>query len=670
MARSLDDRGRFALAWAGGGIVALLVFAWMLSAGSWSFLQPQVLGDFYDTQADSLLDGHWDVDPGVVGIEGFVTDGRTYTYFGPVPALLRLPVAAFADGFDGRLTAPSMLVAFVVLLAFAGRLSWVVRRLVRADAALGVPELVVTALFALAFGCSTPLFLASRAWVYHEALLWGVALAVAAFDSVVRLLESPSRWRLVAAGALTTTALLTRVSVGSGPLATLGLLVLLGVVVRILPARPWSAAAAARLPLGLLAAAVVVPVVLYASINLVKFDSAFGLPMNRQVLSQFDEERRATLAANDGSYFGPQFVATALVQYVRPDALGFDRRFPWVTFPDRPIPVIGDVRFDALDRTTSLPTSLPALVALAAGGLAAVLRRRPSPPGVALLRLPLLGAAASTVTVLTIGFVANRYLSDFLPLVLLAALVGLHRLLALASERRGSRRPVVAAVALAAAGLAGTYVNGALALWYQGAYSDAIATDARTRFVALQLDVADALPGVEAEVEIRRGGRAAALPTDADDGDLFVVGACDALYWSDGSEWSALERRPPGGGFRLELQRAGRPEVGDRDELLTVGAPPDAVTVAVRYVDDDVAVVDRRLPDGSRAGGIEVHLDGDDRHAVDVTVDPRVGVFDAHVDGRRAMGAPAPIPDPATATLGSRVTLLAPTTDLCERVAG
>jgi len=51
-------------------------------------------------------------------------------YYGPVPALLRMPVLLVTHRFDGRLTQCSMLVAFVVALVFVGRLSWRIRGLV------------------------------------------------------------------------------------------------------------------------------------------------------------------------------------------------------------------------------------------------------------------------------------------------------------------------------------------------------------------------------------------------------------------------------------------------------------------------------------------------------------------------------------------------------------
>ena len=58
-------------------------------------------------------------------------------------------------------------------------------------------------------------------------------------------------------------------------------------------------------------AAAAVPVLLYASVNLVRFDSAFSVPFDKQVLNEFSAERRAALADNGGTLFGSKFVPTA-----------------------------------------------------------------------------------------------------------------------------------------------------------------------------------------------------------------------------------------------------------------------------------------------------------------------------------------------------------------------
>ena len=58
--------------------------------------------------------------------------------------------------------------------------------------------------------------------------------------------------------------------------------------------------------------------------------------------------------------------------------------------------------------------------------------------GVSALRGPTLGALAGALTILPFGYIANRYLADALPVLVIAGLVGVHVLLARTAGR--SRR--------------------------------------------------------------------------------------------------------------------------------------------------------------------------------------------------------------------------------------
>ena len=104
--------------------------------------------------------------PPTLSLERFNIGGKFYTYFGPWPAILRMPVVAFTNEFDGRLSRVSMLLAFVVLLGFTARLAWQARSLVRGDGPPTRATLLAAGSFVFVAGCgSTALFLASRAWV-------------------------------------------------------------------------------------------------------------------------------------------------------------------------------------------------------------------------------------------------------------------------------------------------------------------------------------------------------------------------------------------------------------------------------------------------------------------------------------------------------------------------
>ena len=231
-------------------------------------------------------------------------------YFGPAPALLRLPTAALTDSLDGRTGNVSMLLAFAVAMVALGRIGWRVRRWARGDAPVDRGDELLAGAVAFVLGTGTTIvFLGVGPYVYHEAILWGVALAFAAFAAILAWIEQPRPALLAAAGVLTLLALLSRLAVGIGPAAALALL-----AVAVAVARVWPRArrAVARVGLadpaqlgwgvvGALAAAVAVPLAVYAVVNYAKFGTLFSVPYDHQAANAVVPGRRAILAANGGT---------------------------------------------------------------------------------------------------------------------------------------------------------------------------------------------------------------------------------------------------------------------------------------------------------------------------------------------------------------------------------
>src|SRR5438132_6222343 len=72
---------------------AMLVLCQVVTDGEWNFFpRPGYMEEFYDAQAQSLLQGRIDVPAQAIDREAFVRQGKFYGYFGPTPALLRLPL--------------------------------------------------------------------------------------------------------------------------------------------------------------------------------------------------------------------------------------------------------------------------------------------------------------------------------------------------------------------------------------------------------------------------------------------------------------------------------------------------------------------------------------------------------------------------------------------------
>ena len=118
-------------------------FLWILwsSWGPANLLRPSVYQDnFYDLQARAMFHGHLSLATGSLGIEGFVHDGRTYTYFGLFPSIIRMPILLVTSSLDGKLTPTYMLLAWLLTGLFTSLLLWRVRFLVRGDVVMGWTE--------------------------------------------------------------------------------------------------------------------------------------------------------------------------------------------------------------------------------------------------------------------------------------------------------------------------------------------------------------------------------------------------------------------------------------------------------------------------------------------------------------------------------------------------
>ena len=353
-----------------------------------------------------------------------------------------------------------------------------------------VGEAVIAGAAVFVIGCgSTALFLGSRTIVYHEAILWGAAWSLLAFERIIAFTQRPSRSRLVVAALYTTLSILSRVSIGIGPVIAIGLLAAIELL-RIVRRRATGADRADAWPWArrleragvredgerrwfvATSAAVVVPVAAYAWMNFSRFGSLFGIPWRSQVIAQLSHEHRAMLDANGGSLFGLRLIPTTLLQAVRPDALGSSPVFPWVTFQRFPTHVIGDAVFNKLDFTTSVTASMPALVLLGVlGVVAAIWTRVARNRDVSALRAPLIGAAIAATISLAFTFVAARYLGDWIPLLAIAAFAGLEVVLLRRQEAQRRWRWNLAIGVVALLAVFGVWVNFSLGLLYQRLYA-------------------------------------------------------------------------------------------------------------------------------------------------------------------------------------------------------
>jgi len=514
------SRRRFTVAVVIGFALVSLPFLWILWdlwTGTIDPLRSVAPANFYDLQARAMFAGHLYVPTGSVGIEAFVHNGRQFTYFGVFPSLLRMPVLAVTHQFDGRLSAPSMLLAWMVTGLFTSLLLWRVRIMIRAEAVLGRAEAVCCGiLVASVTGGTVLMYLAASPKVTHEDLAWSVALTIASVFALLGAAERPSGRRVVAAGVLVLLACLNRSPTGYA--CVMGALLIAA----------WFALGRGgaehrrwAVPMGLVG---VVAVAANGLVNWAKLGMPYGLSEADQVWTHVNAHRQAYLAANGGNAFGLRYLPSTLLAYLQPGGLHVSSWFPFLSLPGGPARAVGTVVLDETYPTASLTASMP--LAFLLGCLGVITAFWPRPPWRAgAIRLLLVALAAGTAGVLFFGYIADRYLADFLPFVAMAAMVGLVEVWR-RMEGRAHRTRVVAVVVVAVVGVLGVWANIGAALTPTALWSSVQARN----FVSVQRSLGGTAPVL----------LGSSLPYWMPAGTLAVVGECQGLYVSTGFSYAAV----------------------------------------------------------------------------------------------------------------------------------
>lgn len=454
---------------AGGGllVIVLLVYGWLMTYGDWGMTQTEDFGIFYDAQADAFLHASWDVPWEAISPEAFIRDDKAYGYFGPAPAIPRLALNALFPSMWGCWSRWSALLAGIATLwgclALLNRTKPIMAQNSAPDGRTRWAQL----LFLLGIGLgSTLVFLESRAFIYHEASLWGNALAVLAYAQLLAFVIEPKTWRLMLAGWLAYVACFTRITCGVGPMLALAALAAVHLVgaKRAAPADAspprWRIAATA---LGI----ALLTLLTFVGINHAKFGTWLELAPLRYYAQLMADPPRAARIGNAWMRLGN--CPTAACAYLSPATVKFDGYFPWV-WMTRNIHVFSCTHFDGAGALAGVGDAMPWLTLLAIVGVGSValgaIRSGPNRPAFRGAAIILLCAAIGTLPLFAHCMVAMRYEHDLFPLLTLAGGFGLHRLLAL--------RSVVARRAWAAAlGLAlcfSIWANLAFAITFQRSY--------------------------------------------------------------------------------------------------------------------------------------------------------------------------------------------------------
>lgn len=461
--------------------VASCVYAWLVTLGTFNLNFAEYFGSFYDYQAASFLQGRLDVPEDAIEGEAFEANGKLYGYFGPTPALLRLPFIILGVAF-GKMSRGLMLLYFVSSMTAGYFLLRDAVKLARRDpAAEPSPFAVVTLIASAALG-STIFFLGSRGLIFHEAILAGITFALWSCWCAFRHLQQPARHWWIAALITGTLSLHARPPTG------LFALTLLGCVVLALAVRDWQQNAATTLASVLgrrtsrhlgVAGLCFVALLTLNGLAYLKFGTPDPAPL--RISRPYQNNDR--LARIEGKSFHLVNLPFNFYTYVVRPNFRIERGFPWIYLGSpKPGRFFPGAKMDLLDHTLAMPYAMPSLFFLTTlGGLIAFAI---SPA----LRWPLgvLWCAAVPMTVALFAAIATaqRYTGDFCPFLIAGAAGGLAAVDTIAAFWRRLFR------ALTTFGtLAGIAVTVAITIQYQGDYLWGVPEETQLNYLVLRRDV-------------------------------------------------------------------------------------------------------------------------------------------------------------------------------------
>lgn len=383
-----------------------LVHGLIVTYGSGRLFSGELLGRAYDSLAKNLVHGKATVDRGAIQWEVYAVQGKSYMYFGPFPALLRIGLNFFFPFLYGQWSRVMFLTAdFLSLAGLACLLALCLGR--NPDLGRGVKRALFYSSF-LGFALGSPLFyLMACPYLYHEPLIWATAASVWALYFLF-LSTGPDRRPLWALAGLSA-------AVGAALLSKLTFLPLAGIVfltaVWILTLRPRPDRPVLRL------AFLLVPVLLalafYAWYNNERFGSPW-VPINyRYYIYSYSNPRLIEILARAGD-INPARIPVALSNYFGLNAIALSSQAPFVHMVPvlhlNPALYVTDYR----ERVISLLFASPWLVLGGFSGILGIMFSKNR----TLEKLTCLAFLAQWGAILSYYFITHRYSTEFLPLLL------------------------------------------------------------------------------------------------------------------------------------------------------------------------------------------------------------------------------------------------------------
>jgi hypothetical protein len=226
-------------------VLGVVFWLFTMTGGRDIFVQ-EVLGGAYDSQAEHFLRGDVGVDVAAIAHETMIVNGKVRMYFGPFPALLRIPLNLIYPAGHGKWSRISGFCAgAIALFVFAG----LVRTALRSSPLSSRARNWIGNACVIGFALGSPLLLLlGNLSIYDEAIIWGFAWSLAAlyFACRCRTTEGTALTRSLLAFSLCAgAALLSRATFGAPFILIVPLL-----AIRLLHLQPIRNITALLLPLG------------------------------------------------------------------------------------------------------------------------------------------------------------------------------------------------------------------------------------------------------------------------------------------------------------------------------------------------------------------------------------------------------------------------------------
>ena len=252
-------------------ILSVVLWLFTMTGGRDIFIK-EVLGGAYDSQGEHFLRGDVGVDSAAIAHETMIVNGKVRMYFGPFPALLRIPLNfVYPAGHWKWSRISGFCAGIIALFAFAG----LVQAALRSSPLSSRARNWIGNACVIGFALGSPLLLLlGNLSIYDEAIIWGFAWSLAAlyFAWRSRMAEDTALTRsLLAFSLCASAALLSRATFGM-PFVLIAPLL----AIRLFHRQPIRNMAALFLPLGAAFA-------FYLFLSYAKFGDFSGMPMKYNI---------------------------------------------------------------------------------------------------------------------------------------------------------------------------------------------------------------------------------------------------------------------------------------------------------------------------------------------------------------------------------------------------